>query len=561
MTVLWTFPLAFRLDDFLFDIPAGDHGMNVWNLWWVGHWATTPDVHLFETDYMFHPVGADLTFHTMSPLNCFLSLPLQVFVSPNTAYNVILLLSFFLSGVGMYLLAREWKGGKMASFLVGLWFAFSHYRFGHLVHTNLLSTQRLPLFLWALSRFLKNGRLLDAAMAGLTLCAAGLSCLYYLVFACLAGALLTGYRVYKLRRNLNYRKLILGLVFATLIFSIPISPYLFRILTSARPGEYLEYSYEVSVFYSADLLAYLIPESIASQLKAHLNPYAFSAETPDSIFPNWTLIVALFGIVVWRKRLKEPLAWEWIVLAAAAMLLSLGPLLKCGGIVRFGEWILIPTPVYFLKNFSLFTQIRVFDRFSLLVHLALMVFVARHIQDMIAFAGKTLQISPKALWGVIILLGCFQNWHGPLTISQKAPLHFFENIGSENEDYSIIEVPILQDTYPGEGRAMFHQTIHGKKMVNGHVSRPSLKQLEALEAIPLLHILKNCGQSEVTDKFGETSEVFLEQARSMRLRYIILHSNLLNKETYNRLRSFLVTTLGYSLTFSDVNMEVYQRQD
>src|SRR3990170_2699906 len=94
---------------------------------------------------------------------------------PVVAYNAIVLLTFPLSALGAYLLARHLRLSRSASTLAGLAFAFSPFHLSHAAyHPHVAQTQWLPLYLLALWRCLDDASvravvLLAAAVAGVTL--------------------------------------------------------------------------------------------------------------------------------------------------------------------------------------------------------------------------------------------------------------------------------------------------------------------------------------------------------------------------------------------------------
>ena len=73
--------------------------------------------------------------------------------NPVLGYNVALLLSFVLSGVGMYLLALRLTRSSGAGLAAGTIFCFSAYRMTNLAQAQLLTTQWMPFALLALLPF------------------------------------------------------------------------------------------------------------------------------------------------------------------------------------------------------------------------------------------------------------------------------------------------------------------------------------------------------------------------------------------------------------------------
>src|SRR5262245_40227159 len=84
LAVVATWPLARH---FTSAAPGTDHWngrvlfvetpINLWNLWWFRHALVDLGQSPFTCAYLFYPTGADLWFHTLSPLPASIGLILQ----------------------------------------------------------------------------------------------------------------------------------------------------------------------------------------------------------------------------------------------------------------------------------------------------------------------------------------------------------------------------------------------------------------------------------------------------------------------------------------------------
>jgi hypothetical protein len=169
--------------------------MFLWSLWWIRHALIDLGQSPYHCDYIFHPIGADLYLHTLTPLRGLLALPLTPLVGTVAAHNLIFLASFVLAGIGMLGLARHLGRSRAASFLAGLVYSFCHY---HLArgygHFNLSEIQWFPLYFVCLVRAVEERSRAFAAGAGLFLLAAAGSDHYYLVYALVLTAVFIGHR-------------------------------------------------------------------------------------------------------------------------------------------------------------------------------------------------------------------------------------------------------------------------------------------------------------------------------------------------------------------------------
>lgn len=150
----------------------------LWNLWL----ARVQPFDILQTDRLFHPEGALLLLHTYVPLKGWLGalLPLDLV----TTQNLLILLSFAVSGTTCYWLARRCTGADLPSLFAGYAFAFTGFRWAHAAgHMNLISTELLPLYALFWLRFEEAPTWRRGVAAALVLFGVALTD-YYFAFYC-----------------------------------------------------------------------------------------------------------------------------------------------------------------------------------------------------------------------------------------------------------------------------------------------------------------------------------------------------------------------------------------
>ena len=134
----------------------GDPLLNTWIIAWDAHATLTNPLQLFDAN-IFFPLPNTLAYSEHLYSTAALILPLGlVSGQPVLGYNLSLLLSFPLAGLGMYLLVLHWTHRHGAAFLAGLAYAFAPYRLAAIAHLQLLTIQWLPFSLLALDWILKS---------------------------------------------------------------------------------------------------------------------------------------------------------------------------------------------------------------------------------------------------------------------------------------------------------------------------------------------------------------------------------------------------------------------
>lgn len=198
---------------------------NAWAMAWVVHQAARSPLELFEAN-SFYPRPSSFAYtEPLLPIALQGAPLLLAGGSPILAHNAVLLLSFPLAGLSMFLLVRDRTGSSAAGALAGLAYAFSAYRFQHLVHVQSLATAWLPLALLFLLRALDTGRGRDAALAALFALLQVLSSGYYAVMTALGLGTALALEGPRAHRSGHLRPVILALSVSALVALLVFLPY------------------------------------------------------------------------------------------------------------------------------------------------------------------------------------------------------------------------------------------------------------------------------------------------------------------------------------------------
>jgi hypothetical protein len=162
--------------------PHDDAYFSMWRLAWIAHQLPRDPVHLFDANTLY-PAKDTLAYSDAVLFQGIVGAPLIWFGVPVVlVYNLHILATFVLCGLGMFLLVRDLTGRPAAGLIAGIIFAFGPYRFDHYVHLELVSAQWMPFAMWMFHRTLQSGRLADGLMAGAFGALQALSCVYLTVF-------------------------------------------------------------------------------------------------------------------------------------------------------------------------------------------------------------------------------------------------------------------------------------------------------------------------------------------------------------------------------------------
>lgn len=182
LTVAITWPVPANLRSSLFGF-AGDNLDSIWLYWWWDY----ADAHGLDPDhspFLSAPFGADLSDVPVQPLERWLAPWLTQPFGEVAAYNLIVLVSFPLAGLSMYLLANYLLRNRLAAALAGGIYAFAPFHLGMAMsYPALGSVQLVPLFFWMLARTLHERRARDVVGAVLAFGLMALGSYYYAYYA------------------------------------------------------------------------------------------------------------------------------------------------------------------------------------------------------------------------------------------------------------------------------------------------------------------------------------------------------------------------------------------
>ncbi len=514
LSLVLTYPLVRDLGSAVLGPPSpGDQFEYVYKVWWFKH--ALLDLHrspFFNPD-MFYPFGYNVALSETTLSNTIPALPLTVLLGEVAAYNLIVLASFALSGLGMYLLVVHLTGSRMAGLLSGTIFAFCPYRMAHLGagHLPLMGTQWLPLLFLYLDRMVVRQRWTDAAMAGLFWSLAALSAWYYAYMFALAGAmyvLLRGrpWRQYLFHRGFAQRVLVFGAICLLLVgpAAVPVTQ-LWQEGSRPQSLHYLDQ-------FSASPVDFVYPNVMQPLWGAQLLTH-YPQKLEQMLFLGWVPL-GLAALALWHQRSLAWKAFAW--LSAAFVLLSLGTTLHwlnspvyitvpgwlervftlgmgfltkslalypiSSYSLRVENAVYVPLPTLFLYLFfPFFSAMRVWARFGLIAALGVSVLAGCGLRRLLskavalwmpangsgrqpaAVAASRVQLVAVLVYAAVILE--FASFPYALGWSRVQARAVDAWLASQHGDFAIMEFPVSAAI---SGRSLYAMRTHGKSITFGY---------------------------------------------------------------------------------------------
>jgi len=358
LTVAMTWPFAARLRI----IDAGDAAYFAWAVGWQTQTIRTDPASLPHGNFY---APSRFTFFMDEPVlgTGLLVLPLSWFTDDAIfLFNAARLLTWILTGLFTWRLARDVGWGQGAALATGAFFAFSPIRVDQVSHLSTLGTQWIPLVYLFARRFCLAPNAGDAIRTGLAFALSFLACGYHGLFfgVLLPISLLPFLSAARARSILT--KGILAVASASLLLYplYALSREALGPLAFARStADTLKYAASIETFFAANRW-----NRVWGELTENFRG------DPSNLFPG--LVVMLLGVVA-LAGLRRDTSLEArrfvavaLVLGVAAGLLALGPE------IRFRGASIAPGPFALLRdNVAVFSNIRATGRAGIFFAFAL----------------------------------------------------------------------------------------------------------------------------------------------------------------------------------------------
>ena len=476
LTLIYTFPLVLN---FFTHIPGYGNDINqyFWCHWWFGE-ALESGGQPWYTDHQWYPNGTSLVFST----NRFLSAGLGWLLSPLLgligSYNFVNILTFVVSGLGVYLFARELTNNEFGSIAAAIIFVFNPLKFNKLMHHHfLLATYAFGFVLWLLVRIIKNKehKIRDAIIAGALYAWTFYDSPFLFVFLVLASILLVGWLAISQFRNFWKKDnlIALGLLFG--VFLLAATPMLLLIWNDFPQYGKMPYALGAEI-YSNDLVNIFSPSPLpftpfGGKAINVFSPQNFTYSTHEENFAPVGWIVWPLAIAGWfTARKKSKYANLFLVAALFFLVLSLGPVLHILGNSQFSlPWDNQPSKIPLLYKhldfLPLISLIRAPNRLMLVTFLFLGMLVAY------AFSYLAKRFPQKATVISIVLLAVIVFDYFPHGVDLQEQFDVDETIkaiGNEKEKHGVLPIGLMY------GENLRNGPVYDKPQTAGYTSRTTL---------------------------------------------------------------------------------------
>ncbi len=447
--------------------PPEDNMQSYWNFWY-GHRVIVDGIgSLKYTDMIYYPQGTLLFYHSLSFYNLFLSIPLSQVWGFVASYNMLIMHSFVLAGLGAFFLVRYLTKNSLFAIVAGFLYGFSPFHFAQaLHHINISSLQFVPFFILFFIKAIREKSIWNILWAAIFLLLNAICDWNYLIFA--GYFMLFSYIYLAVRRH----KIVLWdvIIKSSVIIVLglaPLIPWLYKMITVGlqRP--------ETNVWghstYVADLIGIIIPTRY--HLLGGLPPFKQLNDLYHFKSNAWESAVYL-GIpvmILLILSLKHHFEYSlrYFIASLAFMLMALGAYLRV-----FSIKLSIALPYALIKFIPFLSNARCPSRFIVYVQLFVILAIAP------AFMQLLHDLRQKK-WPYLFIssffLLIFLDYYSFSSSATKVSLpECYSKVAKDSEKWGILDLPSRDAR---ENRYMMNQTLHELPIVQGLISRKIGKSL------------------------------------------------------------------------------------
>lgn len=539
VAIVFSWPLALHLGDRVVLSESGDVWQHLWNNWWMRFSLLDLHTHPYTTPMLLHPVGANLFFHALDPMDGYLSTPFQLLFGGVASFNIIILFQLTMAGWGVYLLARYLTGYTAASLVAGIIYACSplESRLLNLGQLELTSIEWLPLYILCFLKTMNHDPRpwLWRALSVAFLVILSLNTWYYLLYAVMFSALYTLYKLWQERKEWRqaWPRTVALAVGVMAVYGVLILPVLLPTLREA--GSSGASQQRLNVIYNSTTLKGLFttgPSALWGLFGSGDNP-----EFRGNFLGFFTLGLGLLGLITgFRKN------WVWGVIGLVFLVLAFGL------VFHFSfdpNWTVqtvesgIPMPGDLMYKLPFGNIARVPLRYTLVTTLCLAILAAYGLGWLIKKIQTRWQNRPELNWALPVLAGLLiflEFFPGPRPTADAAVPAFYQQIAKEGNwnDFAVLESPDSSNASI-ISKAMYYQTVQQHPMVGGYLSRepdypfqtyPGIRELLQLDFCPTA---RQCLYGrDILDRASLRNT--LGVLEFYKIRYVIVHTNLLKTD-------------------------------
>jgi hypothetical protein len=328
---------------------------------------------------------------------------------------------------------------------------------------------------------------------------------------------------------------------------------------------------------SADLLSFTSPTALhpywgptwVNELRNVqvnvVSPGASRFSDVNTVFVGLVVfILCALAVIRFRREVRA-----WAVGLIVFMIFSLGPVLQVGGRYLFtfdnllpnGQESAIPLPFVLLHYLPVINGNRASNRFSVVLMLCAAVLVGYALWWIAQVIGKRIHNHYVGAFFVFLLTGLllFEHLALPLPLTDARIPKGYQIVKQDPDDIAVLTLPLgWRNSFGVVGaentRNQWYMTGHGKRLIQGNISRAPKEKFSYWQKLPLLRSLieiQNDGDISERQKAADAEQA-LETMALLGVRYVAVHPSIEGRPPYIDNRERALTYLQEVLPLKTV---------
>ena len=324
---------------------------------------------------------------------------------------------------------------------------------------------------------------------------------------------------------------------AALVSAVMLSPVLYAVGVRIRDGGFESSpirwrssppGVDVVSFFLPNPNHPLAPEAIRAWLTPRPDQYL------DNVASIPLVALVVIGVAIGARWRPSRI---WIAVTAAFGFLALGPFVHVAGFNTH-----IPGPWAFARYLPIVRLARTPARLSIVVMLGVSMLFAAAVTHL----GDRWPRRRRMLLSAVAVAILFELLPAPRPLYSASAPAFYTRVAQDRRDVTLMELPVgVRDGTSSVGnftaRSQFFQTVHGKPLIGGYLSRVPRKRIAEVRQDALLDALITLSEGGTLDRAREADLVARgpEFIRRSRIGYVVID----NDRTPPPLRDFAVRAL------------------
>lgn len=411
------------------------------------------------------------------------------------AYNTLIILSFSLSGLGMYLLVEYLTRNRYSAIISGAFYAMTPFRVGETIvygHRGGFIALLLPFIVYFYERAFTERDNKSMLWAGLCILMVSFSEWHIMYYILLFTILYVPFKLYQLDKNAS----IYSKIRKNLGIFIILSLFILLSLGYIMYNKHQKSGMNEFAGWGLDYIEMLSPPLI----------YFFLKDPMNECYLGIFTLTLMFTLLAYFRRLpKNPVIWFYAIIFIGSILLALGPSFPTQTLSLYG---------LFYRLMPYFSNFRSPLRVTIMAVFSMAVLLGFAIKKICLFGRKASKRDMLVFMSLLMVFLIVDLSMAPIKLTPSdEDNRAYQTIRDDLEDMMILEVPILNGGFSVGAVYEYYVTVHEKRIINGYTPFPPEEYIQIRRELEGINL-------------GEINSTQYLTLKKLNVGYVVVHEDL-----------------------------------